>query len=151
MEHKKCNFLKPEALKCLELMGVDENKIKDFAENDRIALVYVNHSDKKFQYEDMTEKLSNAVREFEREHGALVYYIIHDESRWEDDDSPLTRYMLLFLDDDYYAGSEYVRSCIKEFSTVFAYVINVEVPDYSEFGEVPFQNVNGTLIAVGNV
>ena len=147
MDEEKRRLLKKEAVRYMELMQIDNEKVNDFKDKEKLTVVYINHIEKKYRYDEMTEQEEKMVREFEKERDAIVYYVIHSVSQWEDDGSSLTLYTLLYMDDILYNDPDNMEKCITEFSTVMAYVINVEVPVYSALGEVGFVNVNGAILA----
>ena len=147
MDEEKRRLLKKEAVRYMELMQIDNEKVNDFKDKEKLTVVYINHIEKKYRYDEMTEQEEKMVREFEKERDAIVYYVIHSVSQCEDDGSSLTLYTLLYMDDILYNDPDNMEKCITEFSTVMAYVINVEVPAYSALGEVGFVNVNGAILA----
>ena len=87
------------------------------------------------------KELTEKVHEFEKEHNALVYHVIHTPTMEMD------MYNFLFVS-DYDEEWEMENEDIKD-GYVFAYVWNTTVDYFSEFGSIVVQGRFGGLIRIG--
>lgn len=128
---------KIEAIKRLKEIGIIEDAIDQFIEEDTV-MVSENPFGFLYWLEDDQKKLVN---EFEEEYNALVYlanfcktefggllalfYVSDQEEEWEMDNADIA---------DGYA---------------MTYCINLDCPDFSEFGSIAFNPINGGIKRVG--
>lgn len=145
IRNAKKNDMYLEAIKRLKLLGIDERHLSLFMINREFIKTSVNHSEGIVRYAEITKEEKQMVQKWEREKNSIVYYMIQDEGAWPDG-CKFSRYTLLYVN-SYVKDYKMVKEdCIVKFGTVPAYVINMEEPDYSEYGEILFKNVNGLLI-----
>ena len=133
-----------EAIERLGLLGVDERTIEDMT-NGLVTKIEVDHEVRMVKRSVISDKEQAMIDEFEREHGYLVYYLIKDKGAWPFDCS-FDRYTLLYVS-NFENDWEFDKGeCIRRCNTVPAYTVNVDVPDYSEFAEMPIGNVSGLIM-----
>lgn len=107
--------------------------------------IVVDHKAKSVRRVDITEEELQMIKEFEKEYGYIVYYLIKDEGLWPDG-CTFTRYTMPYVstyEEEYEMDKE---DAIKSCGTCPAYVVNMECPDCSEITEFRYQNVDGMII-----
>jgi len=126
---------KAEAIARMEMLGIIEDAIKQYKESDIImrsenlgfgALYYLN------------EEEEQMVSDFEAKHNSLVYMVIQTQTN-----SGLHKAMLYVSDD--MDEWEMDRDDLKE-GVPIAYVVNCDIPEYSEFGSIGIKSAGGGLI-----
>lgn len=80
----------------------------------------------------------SSVREFEKVYNALVYYGIHSVCYGYE------MLSLLFVS-SYESAWQTDRLMLMQNQTI-AYILNLNVPEFSEFGTIVIDNIDGTLI-----
>lgn len=124
---------KAEAVKRMKKLGILEQPIKEFEEEDKLnlsesggILYWLNDEQKKM------------VENFEAEHNGMVYHVIHQFTNIGE------LYNLLYV-------SEYVEEWKMDMEDLgagqaLAYVVNMDMPDCSEFGTIGIEPSVGGLI-----
>lgn len=121
-----------EALKRLELLGVMKNVVRDFKKD------VLNQSEQIGYLYWLDDKQKKIVEEFEKEHDALVYHVIHQYTNIGE--------LLNFL---------YVSDCKEEWQMdiedirngqALVYVENLTMPDCSEFGTIGIKPSIGGVV-----
>lgn len=128
-----------EAVRRMQMMGLMSNVIKDFKQgrlnfSEGVGFLY-------WIDESTENELLKRVRDFEKEHDAVVYHVIHNRTNFGE------LYSFLYVS-QYDEEWEYDDEDIKAGYAV-AYVENINYPDCSEFGSISFQPANGGLMRVG--
>ena len=129
---------KEEAIKRMEALGLFAPCVKAFKDRNEVQLTEPTGGLYEFSSnEDLTAK----VQEFENEHNALVYHVIHTHTMEMD------MYNFLFVsdyDDEWEMENEDIK-----YGYVFAYVWNTTVDYFSEFGSIAVQGRFGGLVRIG--
>lgn len=113
---------KKEAVKRLKMLKVHENVIKDFESGT------INQSERGGLLYWLDEEQKRMVEAFEKEHNAVVYHVIHQHTNIGE--------MLCFLQvSDHPEEWHYDIEDIEDGQTL-AYVMNLTMPDCSEFGSI---------------
>jgi len=123
---------KQEALERMKMLNLFENAIKEFQQESK-----VNMSECGFLYwldDDQTKMVS----EFETEHDALVYHVIHNYTEFGE-------LLTFFYVSDHEEEWEYDRADLKD-GYACAYVKNLDEDAFSEFGSVAFKEQFGGLV-----
>lgn len=139
--------MKNEAVLRMQELGVEVTDQQNFISANKITTVFVDHENKGICYEALTDEEIKMIHKIEEEREALVYYVIHDKGYWTDG-THFERYSLLYVDSVESDWGLVRKECIKQFGTVFAYVVNVDEPDYTENTEICFKNVSGRIINI---
>lgn len=127
---------KEEALKRMEMLGLMENPIREFKEEG-----IVNLSEGPGLLYWLNDEEQEMVRQFEKERESLVYHVIKTHTTIG------LMYSLLNVC-KYEVDWEYERERIED-SCPLAYVINVDIPDFSEYGGIEVKKINGGLKRIG--
>lgn len=124
--------MKKEAVKRLKRWGVLESTVKNFSENgivniSEFGLIYPLNSNQK-----------KVIKEFEEKNKTLVYHVVHAFT------SIGELYVLLYVSpyEDEWAYDDAMQSE----NQAMAYVINVDVPEFSEYGSVGIKEQFGGLV-----
>lgn len=125
---------KQEAIKRLNTMNIIEDAINQFIEDD-IVMVSDNPFGMLYWLNDDYKKL---VAEFEEEYNGLVYIANYCVTEFG-------RLLSLFYVSEYEEEYEMDNEDIKE-GCACVYCINLDCPDFSEFGTIGFQPTNGGII-----
>lgn len=145
MTKKMIGIMKNEAIDRMKCLNIMQEDIEKFAENGEILKLEFNASARVLYRLRPTETELAMIRQIEEEKKMLVYYMIQDKGIWPDG-CTFKRYTLLYVD-GYVGDYEMTKEdCIKNCSTVPAYVVNTEIPDCSELCEVWFGNIDGMII-----
>lgn len=117
---------KAEAVKRMKKLGIMEQPIKEFEEEGKLNL----SENGGFLYW-LNDGQKEMVEKFEKEHNSLVYHVIHQFTNIGE------MYSLLYV-------SEYVGEWERDANDIgegqaLAYVINMSMPDCSEFGFIGIQ------------
>lgn len=138
-----------EAVERLKLMGAHYLEILDILTKSAVKKkIVVNHEEKSVRRVDITEDENKLIKEFEKEYGYFVYYLIEDEGIWPDG-CTFKRYTMPYIgtnEEEYEMDKE---EAIMRCGTCPAYVVNVEDPDCSEITEFVFSNIGGMIINAG--
>lgn len=134
-----------EAKERMELMEMNPDDIRILFLGREITKVYVDHVNKRVRRQEPTEEEIQIVKKFEQEYGVIVYYLIQDEALWPDG-CTFPRYTLLYVDQNKEEYEMVKEECITSCGTVPAYIMNLEIPECSEFAEIAFHNVGGLII-----
>lgn len=113
---------KIEAVKRLKALKVHENVIKDF--NNGV----LNQSERGGLLYWLSEEQKRLVEEFEKEHDGVVYHVIHQYTN-------IGEMLSLLYVSDYPEEWEGDMADLDEGQTI-AYVMNLTMPDCSEFGSI---------------
>lgn len=128
----------------MELLGIKEEAINNFILGD-LTKIHVIHAEKRIMKEDLTLEELEMVRQIEEIKDVLVYYVIKDTGHWPDGEE-FDRYTFAIVDtylDDY----EFIKKeCIKDCQTLPAFIINMQVPEYSNQEEFEFRVISGVMI-----
>ena len=128
---------KAEAIKRLKAMDIIPEAIRQFEEDD-IVNVSENPYGILFWVDDMQKEL---IEEFEKEYNALVYHANYCVTEFG-------RLLSLFYVSDYKEEYEMENEDINDgYSCV--YCINLDCPDFSEFGSIAFVPINGGVKRIG--
>ena len=123
---------KQEALDRMKTLNLYPNIIKEFQQDNT-----VNMSELGFLYW-LTDEQKQYVSEFETEHGALVYHVIHNYTEFGE---LLTYFYVSDHEDEW----EYDRADLKD-GYACAYVKNLDEDAFSEFGSIAFKQQFGGLV-----
>lgn len=132
---------KQEAIKRMEMLGLFKPCIKAFAKYDEVQLSEPTGG--LYEFGD-DEELNEKVKEFEAEHEALVYHVIHTPLRI--DGIPMDMYNFLYIS-EYPEEWEMDMDDIKD-GYAMAYVWNKSDDWMSEFGSIAVQERFGGLVRV---
>lgn len=137
--------LKEEAIKRLEIMksqGLSPNVVRSFLKKDLVYMSEFNgFCGALFWFNDLggaKHEWIKLVNEFEEEHDALVYHITHEVTSFGE---------LL----DLFFVSKYDEEWSRDKSDLYekyshVYVINLTIPEYSEFGGITYRALGGGLV-----
>ena len=123
---------KQEALERMKMLNLFENAIRDFQQDNK-----VNMSECGFLYW-LDDEQTKMVSEFETEHDALVYHVIHNYTEFGE-------LLTFFYVSDQEEEWEYDRADLKD-GYACAYVKNLDEEAFSEFGSVAFKEQFGGLV-----
>ncbi len=123
---------KQEALDRMKMLNLYPNIIKEFQQDNT-----VNMSECGFLYW-LDEEQTKMVSEFETEHNALVYHVIHNYTEFGE-------LLTFFYVSDQEEEWEYDRADLKD-GYACAYVKNLDEDAFSEFGSVAFKEQFGGLV-----
>ena len=123
---------KQEALDRMKMLNLYPNIIKEFQQDNT-----VNMSELGFLYW-LTDEQKQYVSEFETEHDALVYHVIHNYTEFGE-------LLTFFYVSDHEEEWEYDRADLKD-GYACAYVKNLDEDAFSEFGSVAFKEQFGGLV-----
>ena len=123
---------KQEALDRMKTLNLYPNIIKEFQQDNT-----VNMSELGFLYW-LTDEQKQYVSEFETEHDALVYHVIHNYTEFGE-------LLTFFYVSDQEEEWEYDRADLKD-GYACAYVKNLDEEAFSEFGSVAFKEQFGGLV-----
>ena len=123
---------KQEALDRMKMLNLYPNIIKEFQQDNT-----VNMSELGFLYW-LTDEQKQYVSEFETEHDALVYHVIHNYTEFGE-------LLTFFYVSDQEEEWEYDRADLKD-GYACAYVKNLDEDAFSEFGSVAFKEQFGGLV-----
>ena len=127
---------KAEALKRMRLIGLREDYIRDFEQNDRVHI-----STEDGSHVDMDEQCLNRIRRLERVICATVYLVVRTYRGGGVMDA-------LFYVDDFEKGWATDRAFLKAGYDI-SYVVNYRNPDNTEFMEILFHKTpSGDIIRV---
>lgn len=123
---------KQEALKRMKMLKLHPNAISEFEKEEKI-----NYSERSFLYW-LNKEMKEMIKDWEKETGNIVYHVIYNhlgfgrclsllyvsknEEEWEMDREDL------------------INDC------PFVYVINIDCPDFSEYGGIGIRKVNGGIL-----
>ena len=127
---------KEEAIKRMEMLGLMDTVIKEFKEEGELNL-----SEQYGLLYWLNDEEKEMVRKFEEERESLVYHVIKTNT------SIGLMYSLLNVC-KYEEDWQYERERIED-SFPLAYVVNVTVPDFSEYGGIEIRKMNGGLVRIG--
>lgn len=124
---------KAEAIERMKKLSIMEQPIKEFEEEGKLNLS--GNGGILYLLNDEQQKM---VEDFEKEHNGLVYHVIHQFTNIGE------LYNLLYV-------SEYVEEWKMDMDDLgegqtLAYVVNVSMPDCSEFGTIGIQPSAGGLV-----
>ena len=129
---------KKEAIKRMKALGLISPCIEEFDRHDTVWLSEPNGGLYEFSSND---KLIETIERVEREFNSLVYHVIHSRLEFGD------MYSLLLVS-DYDEEWEMDNEDIAE-GYAMVYCINLDCPDFSEFGTIAYQSVNGGIKRIG--
>lgn len=127
---------KTEALERMKLLGIFPEAINQFKKSGQVmnseppygALYWID------------DGLAESVREFEEKYSALVYLVVHSYAEFGE------MYSLLYVS-DYEEEWELDRQDIAD-GFAMTYTINLDNPDFSEFGSIWFDKRSGGLVRI---
>lgn len=126
---------KEEAIKRIKMLGLMKNPVQEFEKEGKVN---VSHVLGLLYWLDDEEK--EMVKNFERNYDALVYHVIKTNTTIG------TMYSLFHVG-KYTEDWEHDRESIKE-SYPFVYVVNKDVPEFSEYGCIGVRPCNGGLVRI---
>lgn len=129
---------KAEAIKRMKILGLFKPCIRAFEKYDEVQLTEPNGG--LYEFGD-NEELNAKIKEFEEEHNALVYHVIHNYTQFGE------LYSFLFVS-DYEEEWEMDNEDVKDGYAV-AYVWNKSDDWCSEMGSIVVQEKFGGLVRVG--
>ena len=129
---------KLEAVKRMKVLGLYNPCVNAFVRYDEVQLTEMTGG--LYEFHDDAE-LNQAVAQFEQEYNALVYHVIHTYTNFGE------LYNLLYVG-DYEEEWEYENGDLVD-GYVMSYVVNKDVPEFSEFGTIVVKNKFGGLVRVG--
>ena len=127
--------MKKEAIKRMKMLKILKTPIVEFEEEDKLNLSEAIG----FLYW-LNDEQKEMVREFEVEHNAVVYHVIHQFTNIGE------LYNLLYVS-SYDEELEMDNEDLKNGHTI-AYVVNASMPDCSEFGTIGVKPCNGGVIRI---
>lgn len=128
---------KQEAIKRLKTMDIIDDAINQFIEDD-IVMVSDNPFGMLYWLNDDYKKL---VAEFEEEYNGLVYIANYCVTEFG-------RLLSLFYVSDYDEEWEMDNADVEE-GYAMVYCINLDCPDFSEFGSIAYESINGGIKRIG--
>ena len=128
---------KAEAIKRLKVMNIIEDAINQFIEDD-IVMVSDNPFGMLYWLNDNYKQL---VKEFEEEYNGLVYIANYCVTEFG-------RLLSLFYVSDYDEEWEMDNADVEE-GYAMVYCINLDCPDFSEFGSIAYESINGGIKRIG--
>lgn len=123
---------KAEAVKRLKVLKAHENVLREFKDEGKL-----NESEHFGAVYWLNDEEKELVEEFEREHDAVVYHVIHQHTNIGE------LYNLLYVsieDGEWELDREDLAN-----GRAFVYVINRTMPDCSEFGSIGLEPCNGGI------
>ena len=124
---------KSKALELMKTLDIYKPYIKAFKDNDTIC-VFENFGG---YYIDKDSKLYDEIKNFEEENDCLVYAVKHEYTDFGE------CYDFLFVS-DYEDEWEYIISYSDQNRhVILSYVLNNDMPDCSEFGDITIQTFGG--------
>lgn len=126
---------KEEALKRMKLLGLHENAINEFDEENKLNL-----SETMGALYWLNDKEKQIIKEFEEENGGLVYHIIHNFTEFGE------LYSIFYVSkhqEEWEMDIEYIKENLS-----VVYVKNVDDMFCSEFGTIGFKTLNGGLVRI---
>jgi hypothetical protein len=129
---------KQEAIKRMEVLGLFRPCIKAFQKDDEVQLTEPSGGIYEFNYDD---ELNARIEEFEDQHNALVYHVIHTYAQFGE------LFNFLYIS-DYREEWEMDNYGIKD-GYVMAYVWNKSDDYMSEIGEIAVRKLFGGLVRIG--
>lgn len=133
---------KEEAIKRMEALGLFAPCIKAFKNRDEVQLTEPTGGLYEFS---SNKELTAKVQEFEKEHNALVYHVIHTPAMI--DGEAMDMYNFLYVS-DYQEEWEMDQNDIKE-GYALVYVWNKTIDYFSEFGSIAVKEKFGGLVRIG--
>jgi len=124
---------KEEAIKRMKALDMLEQPIKEFIEEDKLNL-----SEGPGLLYWLNEEEQEMVKKFEEQNDAVVYHVIKSNS------SIGLMYSLLYVS-QYLEEWEMDSSDLGD-NTALAYVVNMNMPDCSEFGTIGIKPMNGGVV-----
>jgi hypothetical protein len=128
---------KQEAIKRLNTMNIIEDAINQFIDDD-IVMVSDNPFGMLYWLNDDYKKL---VAEFEAEYNGLVYianYCVTEFGRL------LSLFYVSDYDEEWVMDNEDIAE-----GYAMVYCINLDCPDFSEFGSIAYESINGGIKRIG--
>lgn len=124
---------KIKALELMKTLDIYKPYIKAFKDNDTICVF----EDFGGYYIDKDSKLYDEIKNFEEENDCLVYAVTHEYTDFGE------CYDFLFVS-DYEDEWEYIISYSDQNRhVILSYVLNNDMPDCSEFGDITIQSFGG--------
>ena len=123
---------KQEAVYRMEMLNMHRNAIREFTKGK------LNLSEGFGALYWLNDEQNKIVKDFEEEHDAVVYHVIHNITQFGE------LYSLLYVSKDkeeWYQDRQDIQD-----GTPYAYVVNVSAPDCSEFGCIGIKPSIGGLI-----
>lgn len=151
--------MKKEAIARMKLLGIDSDVMERFVHG-KLTKIFVDHEERTIREEELTaeemEIINNTITGSDIPF--LAYYVICDTITWSDGETN-TRYILPYVmeekydleDEVEYAEGEVwgnIRKQMIESKMISCYVMNKDIPEYSEFGELPYRLLRGMLFVV---
>lgn len=121
-----------EAIERLKMLGVMRNVINDFKEG------VVNQSENGGLLYWLDDEQKVFIKKFEEDHDAVVYHVIHQFTN-------MGELLNILYVSDYKEEWEMDQDDLNE-GMVLAYVINLSMPDCSEFGTIGVRESIGGLV-----
>lgn len=128
---------KEEAIKRLKVMDIIDDAINQFIEDD-IVMVSDNPFGMLYWLNDNYKQL---VKEFEEEYNGLVYIANYCVTEFG-------RLLSFFYVSDYDEEWEMDNADVEE-GYAMVYCINLDCPDFSEFGSIAYESINGGIKRIG--
>ena len=130
------NLQKSEAVRRLKKIDYFEDHLENFIKED---IIYRTEFDGVEFF--LSEEEKEHVSTFENKHGALVFHVIKSLTEFG------TLYSLLYVSrhEEEWSTDFNLISDLNEIEA-FAYVLNITVPDFSEFGYIRIKNRIGGII-----
>ena len=136
-----------EAFDRMEIMGISLQDRNDTLASRKVSFkVVVNDQEKSIRKMPVTKEENKMIEEIENEYGVICYYLIKDQCSLPDG-TVFTRYTMPYVSNN---SKEYdmINEGIQDYYVVPAYVVNEEIPEYSEFTECEYENIKGLIINV---
>ena len=127
---------KEEAIKRMRAMHIIPDAIKQF-KNDDVVMVSEPPLGGLYWLNDEEKEM---VSKFEQENNALVYLVVRSFTNLGTMDN-------IFYVSDYQDEWEMENEDIKD-NYAFVYVVNYDMPDFSEFGSIAWKSIGGGVLRV---
>lgn len=127
---------KTEALERMKLLGIFPEAIRQFEQSGQIMISEPPYGALYWTDDDLKER----VRKFEETRSAIVYLVVHSYAEFGE------MYSLLYVS-DYEEEWKLDRQDIAD-GFAMTYTINLDNPDFSEFGSIGFDKRSGGLVRI---
>lgn len=134
------DFQKQEAIKRMENFGMYDRILHRFRENETIFMSEGIH------FYTLDEDIKEQVEKFEKDTGALVYHVIHNQLLGMD------LYTFLFVGnttDDFEYERGHSIGADKNRKIIFGYCHNKTRNEFSEYGDMSFKFIGGIPVRIG--
>ena len=132
-----CLHAEREAIKRMEVLNIYSETISQFVEEDLLSYSVAPLGTNFWLNKEQRE----IVKKFEEEYNALVYFIVRTETEFGTLDSFL---YVSDHEDEWEMDNEDIAE-----GYAMVYCINLDCPDFSEFGSIAYESINGGIKRIG--